>query len=107
LHATGLICQHRDVGDRRRAVGDRDRHVHQHPTGIVAGPGFAQPGQSFGELGGQGGPPDVGEQPRPACDTTPSPSAVTVIFGRVDVACTLKVLLYLAIWALSKHSFPW
>jgi hypothetical protein len=24
----GLICQHRDIGDRPRAVGDRDRHVH-------------------------------------------------------------------------------
>jgi hypothetical protein len=30
----------------------------------------------------------------PACDTTPSPSAVAVIRGRVVMACTLKVLLY-------------
>jgi len=29
----------------------------------------------------------------PACDTTPTPSAVTVIFGRVVVACTSKVPL--------------
>src|SRR5687767_15769642 len=42
----------------------------------------------------------------PACDTTPSPSAVAVIFGRVVVTCTSKVLLYLAICVLSKHSFP-
>jgi hypothetical protein len=31
----------------------------------------------------------------PACDTTPSPSAVAVIRGRVPIACTSKVLLYL------------
>src|SRR4051794_16142555 len=30
----------------------------------------------------------------PACDTTPSPSAVAVTGGRVVVACTSKVLLY-------------
>ena len=63
----GLIGQHRDVGDRRRAIGDRDRHVDQHPTRIVARPRLAQPGQRLGELPGQRGPVrDIGEQPRPS-----------------------------------------
>ena len=62
----GLIGQHRDIEDRGRAIGDRDRHVHHHPTGIVAGPALAQPAQLLAELAGQGGlVRDVGEQPGP------------------------------------------
>ena len=62
----GLIGQHRDIGDRRGAVGDRDRHVDQHPARIVARPRLAQPGQRLGELRGQRGPVrDIGQQPRP------------------------------------------
>jgi len=38
----GLIRQHRDVGDRCRAIGHRDRHIHQHSTRIVARPRLAQ-----------------------------------------------------------------
>ena len=42
----------------------------------------------------------------PACDTTPSPSAVAVIFGRVVVACTSKVLLYLDDLSPQQAQFP-
>jgi hypothetical protein len=42
----------------------------------------------------------------PARDTTPSPSAVAVIFGLVVVACTSKVLLYPVDCDFSNLSFP-
>jgi hypothetical protein len=42
----------------------------------------------------------------PACDTTPSPSAVAVIVGRVVVACTSKVLLYPVDLRLQQSQFP-
>jgi hypothetical protein len=63
----GLIGQHRNVGDRGGAVGDRDRHVDQHPARIMARSRFAQPGQVLGKLRGQRGlVRDIGEQPRPS-----------------------------------------
>ncbi|MDT7700258.1 MAG: hypothetical protein QOJ30_2583 [Pseudonocardiales bacterium] len=42
----------------------------------------------------------------PACDTTPSPSVVAVIRGRVVVACTSKVLLYLEDLGPQQAQFP-
>ncbi len=42
----------------------------------------------------------------PACDTTPAPSAVTVIFGRVVVACTSKVPFLPVVLDLRQAQFP-
>ncbi len=42
----------------------------------------------------------------PACDTTPSPSAVAVILGRVVVACTSKVPLYQVDLRPQQAQFP-
>jgi hypothetical protein len=42
----------------------------------------------------------------PACDTTPSPSAVTVIVGRVVVACTSKVPLHQIDMIPQQAQFP-
>jgi hypothetical protein len=60
----GLIRQHRDVGDRPRAIGHRDRHIHQHSTRIVARPRLAQANQHLAQLRCERGPVRyIGEQP--------------------------------------------
>ena len=70
----GLISQHRDVGDRRRAIGQRDGHVDQDPARVVAGPRSPQPGQRVRQAAGQGGPiGDIGQQPRPNMRHHPVP----------------------------------
>ena len=46
----GLIGQHRNVGDRGRAIGDRDGQIHQHPPRIMTRSRPAQPGQRLREL---------------------------------------------------------
>jgi hypothetical protein len=56
---------HCDVGDCRGSVGDRDRHVDQHPARIVARPRLSQGGQRLAQLRGERGPvSDIGKQPR-------------------------------------------
>jgi hypothetical protein len=58
-----LIRQHRNIRDRRRAVSDRDRHVHQHPARIMPRPRLAQAGQHLAQLRRERGPvSDIGEQ---------------------------------------------
>jgi hypothetical protein len=66
--------------------------MHQHAARIVTRPRRPQRVQALRQLAAQGGPVrDIGEQTGPSVDTTPAPSAVTMIFGRVVVACTRKV----------------
>jgi hypothetical protein len=91
----GLICQHRDIGDRPRAVGDRDRHVHQHPTRIVTRPWLLQTSQRLDKLPRQRGPiRNISKQPR-APHATPRPRRPWLrARGRVVVTCTSKVPLH-------------
>ena len=49
----GLIRQHRNVGNRRRAIGHRDHHVDQHPTPDRGAPGLPQASQCREKLPGQ------------------------------------------------------
>jgi hypothetical protein len=59
-----LIPQDGDLSDRRRAVGDRDGQVHQHPARGMAGARLTQPVECLGELAGQrGSVRDIGQQP--------------------------------------------
>lgn len=90
----GLVGQYGDVADRLGAVGDCDREINQYPPEVMTRPRPAHTLQGGAQLPGQ---PrrigQVGQQPRPACDTTPTPSAVTMTRGRVLVGCTSKVPL--------------
>ena len=73
----------------------------------MAGHRLAQPNQHLTELGGQRGLSAASASSRdPACDTTPSPSAVAVILGRVVVACTSKVPLRQMILRPQQAQFP-
>lgn len=92
----GLVGQHRDVGDRRGAISHRDRQIEQDPARIKPSPGPRSPGNaSDNSAVSVLRSPTSASSREPACDTTPSPSAAAVIRGRVDIACTSKVLLYL------------
>jgi hypothetical protein len=61
-----LIGQHLNVADRRRAVGDRHRHIDQHPARIVTSPALPQPPGRLRQRRGQPGPVgELGQQHRP------------------------------------------
>jgi hypothetical protein len=63
--------------------------------------------QRLGQLAGRRSPiRDIGQQPRSRVRHHPSPSAVTVIFGRAVVACTSDVPLRQGSCDFSNHSFP-
>ena len=93
-NSSGLIAQHRQIGEGLPAVGDHHRQVHARP-----GPGRARPRAAPAT------PPRPSAEPlvspvasarsassrAPACPTTPRPSAVTMIFGRDTVAFTRQV----------------
>jgi hypothetical protein len=51
-----------------------------------------QPGECVADATGQpGGISEVGQQPAPACPTTPRPSTAATIFGRDPVTCVWKM----------------
>jgi len=59
-----LIALHSDVGDALRAVGHRDREIHQHPPRIMHRPRQAQTRQHGRQLGDQRRPVgQVSQQP--------------------------------------------
>jgi hypothetical protein len=64
----GLVDQHRNVRDRLRAIGHRDRQINQNSTQVMAGPGSPQHAQTLRQLAGQKpgilGPSVVGVYPR-------------------------------------------
>ena len=104
----GLVGQDRDVADRLGAVGDRHRQIDQHPPRIMPRPRPTHPVQRGTQLGGQrGGAGQIGHSRDRACDTTPDPSGVTMILGRVAVARTPKVPLYQVRLGLRQPSLPW
>lgn len=68
----------------------------------------AHPVQRGAQLGGQARHiGQISQQPRPGMRHDTNPSALTMILGRVVVACTSKIPLYWINLVLSKPSFSW
>ena len=89
-----LISQGLDVADRHRAVGDRDRHIDQHPARVVPGAAFPQPISGFAQQRGEAiRSASSANSTVPACDTTPVPSVVMTGTVLPVVRCTCEVPL--------------
>jgi hypothetical protein len=79
----------RQVTDRFAAVGEHRRQIGEHPSRVVTRTAHPQPASASDTAAGSPAASATSASSRTrACDTTPSPSVVAVIFGRVVVACT-------------------
>jgi len=61
---SGLIPQHREIGDRFAAIGQCHRQIDGDPARVVAALPLPQPGEGLAECAGQPGRVgEIGEQP--------------------------------------------
>jgi hypothetical protein len=92
-----LVRQRLHAADRHGAVGDRDRHIDQHPTRIVPAAAFPQ---TVGGLAQRGGQPDpvreFGQQHRPGVRHHPGP--VRSDHRRRPARCNGALAKCLSIW---------